>query len=63
MADFDEDAFSLERADSIANRDDAIPILKIPSRGEAPEPSSSSEVDSAQQKTGGKKDKLKDGVG
>ena len=66
--DSDADSLHLERADSIANRDDAIPILRIPSREEALEPSSSSEVDSLRTSTengrgGSKRDKFKDGMG
>lgn len=54
----------LERADSIANRDDAIPIIKIPSRDQALEPTDESEPEVEQlRKAGSRRDKLKDGVG
>lgn len=52
---------ALERTDSsIANRDEAIPVLRIPSRAEVLEPSPSSS--DAEQKAR-KRDKLKDGMG
>lgn len=60
----DHDNPHLERADSIANRGEAIPILRIPSREEALEISSSSEVETDYRtEKGSKRDKSKNGVG
>jgi hypothetical protein len=62
--DAEDDNLRLERTDSIANRDDPIPVLRIPSREEALEISSSSEVEAAQRaEKGRKRERLKDGVG
>ena len=52
----------MERSSSFANRDEPLPSLRIPSRDEAIEPSSSSEVETEQQKAS-RREKLKDGVG
>ena len=62
--DSDADALHLDRADSIANRDEAIPILRIPSREAALESTSSSDVDADQRaEKRSKRERLKDGVG
>jgi hypothetical protein len=51
-------AYQLERSDSIANRDEAIPVFRIPSQDEALEHSSSSEAEQRARK----RDKLKNGT-
>ena len=53
-----DDAFR----DSIANRDEPLPVIRIPSQEGQPEPSSSSEAETEQQRVR-KREKLKDGVG
>lgn len=57
MAD-SEAGYSLERSDSIANRDEAIPVIRIPSRDDPIEISSSSEAESKVRR----RDKFKEGM-
>ena len=52
----------LDRAGSVANRDDPLPVLSIPSRDSAIESSSEADVEPRSGK-GSKRDKLKDGFG